>query len=91
MRGWEVVNVSTADAVRAAIAKKPTAMLLPDQTGVESGYLIAAKVLEARRKLKVVLVGATRTAQAERFAKFLGAGFIAETDGVNKLFAALEN
>jgi len=90
MRGWEVVNVPTSDAVRAALTRKPTAMLLPDVTGIESGYLIAAKVLEARRKLRVVLVGATRTPEAERFAKFIGAGFVAETDGVSKLLAALE-
>src|SRR5580698_4414555 len=87
--GWEIVNVPTSDAVRAALTRKPTAMLLPDETGVESGYLIAAKVLEARRKLKVVVVGATRTPKAERFAKFIGAGFVAETDGVHKLLAAL--
>jgi hypothetical protein len=91
MLGWEVVNVSSADAVRAALTRKPTAMLLPDETGAETGYLIAAKVLEARRKMKVVVVGTTRTTQAERFAKFIGAGFVAESDGVCKLLDALEN
>ncbi len=88
--GWEIVNVPTADAVRAALTRKPTAMLLPDETGAESGYLIAAKVLEAKRKLRVVLVGATRNAKAERFARFIGASFVAESDGVHKLLAALE-
>jgi hypothetical protein len=90
MHGWEIVNVPTSDAVRAALTRKPTAMLLPDETAGESGFLIAAKVLEARRKLRVVLVGSKRTPKAERFAKFIGAGFIAESDGVHKLLAALE-
>jgi hypothetical protein len=90
MRGWEVVNVPIADAVRAALTRKPTVMLIPDETGNESGYLIAAKVLEARRRLKVVLVGARRTPAAERFAKFLGASFVAETDNVNRQLAAIE-
>src|SRR5579872_2164621 len=85
MRGWEIVNVPTTDAVRAALTRKPTALLLPDETAAESGYLMAAKILEAKRKLKVVLVGAKRTPMAERFAKFVGAGFVAETDGVHKL------
>jgi hypothetical protein len=52
--------------------------------------LIAAKVLEAKHKLKVVLVGTKRTSVAERFAKFVGAGYVAESDGVHKLLAALE-
>ena len=33
MHGWEIVNVPTTDAVRAALTRKPTAMLLPDETG----------------------------------------------------------
>jgi hypothetical protein len=89
IHGWEIVNVSTSDAVRAALTRKPTAMLVPDETAGESGYLIAAKVLEARRKLRVVLVGSTRTPKAERFARFIGAGYIAESDGVHKLLAAI--
>jgi hypothetical protein len=91
MHGWEIVNVPTKDAVRAALTRKPTAMLLPEDTGAESGFLLAAKVLEAKHKLKVVLVGSKRTPTAERFAKFIGAGFIAESDGFNKLLAALES
>lgn len=90
MRGWEIVNVPAKDAVRAALTRKPTAMLLPDETEDESGYLIAAKVLEARRKMRVVVVGAMRTPEAERFAKFIGAGFVAESDGIGRLLAALE-
>jgi len=89
-QGWEIVNVASTDAVRAALTRKPTALLVPEETGVESGYLIAAKVLEAKHKLKVVLVGTKRTSAAERFAKFVGAGFVAESDGVHKLLAALE-
>jgi len=89
MRGWEIVNVSATDAVRAALTRKPTAMLLPEETGTETGYLIAAKVLEARRKTKVVVVGTKRTQEAERFAHFVGAGFVAESDGVGHLLAAL--
>lgn len=89
-RGWEVVNVSSADALRAALTRKPSAMLLPDEMGMESGYLVAAKVREAKPKLKIVLVGTERTSQAESFARFLGAGFVAETDAVHKLLSCLE-
>jgi DNA-binding response OmpR family regulator len=89
--GWEVVNVPAADAVRAALTRKPSALLLPDQTDIESGYLIAAKVREAKPRLKVVLVAPQRTVQAERFARFLGAGFVAETDAVSKLLRMLES
>lgn len=89
--GWEIVNVPSAEAVRAALTRKPTAMLLPEDTGLESGYLLAAKVLEAKNKLKVVLIGPRRTPEAERFAHFIGAGFIAESDGVSKLLAVLES
>lgn len=89
--GWEVVNVPAADAVRAALTRKPSALLLPDQTEFESGYLIAAKVREAKPRLRVVLVAPQRTALAERFACFLGAGFVAETDAVSKLLRMLES
>ena len=89
MHGWEIVNVPATDAVRAVVTRKPTAMLLPEETGEETGYLIAAKVLEARRKTKVVLIGAKRTHEAERFACFIGARFVAESDGVSHLLAAL--
>ena len=89
VRVGNVVNVSAADAVRTALTRKPTALLLPEETGMESGYLIAAKVAEARKKLKVVLVGATHTPVAERFANFVGANFVVETDCVHTLLNAL--
>ncbi len=88
--GWEIVSVPTADAVRAALVRKPNVLLLPEETALESGYLLAAKIREARRKTRVVLVSAKRTPAAERFARFVGAGFVAETDGVSHLIAALE-
>jgi hypothetical protein len=90
MHGWEIVNVPSMDAVRAALTRKPTVMLLPEDTGMESGYLVAAKIHEAKHKLKVVLVAPKRTLVAERFARFVGAGFVAESDGVSRLLAALE-
>ncbi len=72
--GWDVFNVPVGnDLACSVLARKPSAVLLPVETGWESGYLIAAKLRTAKRKLKVVLVTKTRTTEAERFAKFVGA------------------
>jgi DNA-binding response OmpR family regulator len=89
MLGWEVLNVSAGDAMSAALSRKTTAILLPTETDLESGYLLAAKMRETRKKLKVVLVGTDRTPKLERFAAFVGAAYVAEADGVRKLTAAV--
>ncbi|MCE9566152.1 MAG: hypothetical protein K8U57_29370 [Planctomycetes bacterium] len=87
---WDVLNVPTSDDLACAvIARKPSVVVLPVGLDGESGYLVAAKLRATKRKLKVVLVGATRTPEAERFAKFVGAAFVAETDGAGKLVNAV--
>ena len=66
-----------------------SAVLLPAETGAESGHLIAAKLKKAKPKLKVVLVGTERTPEAERFAKFVGATFAVESDGAGRVVAGI--
>ena len=64
-------------------------MVLPVETGWESGYLVAAKLRAAKRKLKVVLVAPQRTDEAERFARFVGATLVADADGAAKVLNAM--
>lgn len=88
--GWDVFSVAEADDLaEAVLAKKPSAVLLPTETGAESGHLIAAKLKKLKPKLKVVLVGAKHTPKAERFAKFVGATFAVEADGASKVVSAV--
>ncbi|MBN9117985.1 MAG: response regulator transcription factor [Planctomycetes bacterium] len=87
--GWEVVAVTTDHDVHAAAAEtEPHAVLLPESAGEESGYLACAKLLRTQPELKVVVVGAERTPERERFAEFVGASFVTEADGVSELVAA---
>jgi hypothetical protein len=88
--GWEVLTVGAGrDLHEAAAEAKPHAILLPEDAGCESGYLAGAKLLISRPELKVVVVGAARTPRSERFAEFVGAEFVAESDGVSELVAAV--
>ncbi len=88
--GWDVFSVAAADDLaEAVLAKKPNAVLLPAETGAESGHLIAAKLKKVKPKLKVVIVGAKHTPKADRFAKFVGATFAVEADGANKVVSAV--
>jgi hypothetical protein len=88
--GWDVCTIaSAADLAGAVMAKKPNAVLLPAETGAESGHLIAAKLKKAKPKLKVVLVGEKRSGEAERFAKFVGASFAVESDGASRVVAGI--
>jgi len=88
--GWDVCILTRAeDLTSAVLAKKPNAVLLPSQTGVESGHLIAAKLKRAKPKLKVVLVDDKRSAEAERFARFVGASFAVEADGAGKVVSGI--
>ena len=89
-RGWDAFTVSAADDLAGAVlAKKPNAVLLPAETGAESGHLIAAKLKKMKPKLKIVLVSATRTDEAERFAKFVGAAHAIESDGACRIVAGI--
>jgi hypothetical protein len=46
-------------------------------------------LLQTQPELKVVVVGAERTAKRERFAEFVGASFATEDDGVNELVSSV--
>lgn len=88
--GWEVHTVAADHDVHAAAAETdPHAVLLPERAGDESGYLACAKLLQTYPELRVVVVGAVRTPLRERLAEFVGAEFVAETDGVSELVAAV--
>jgi ActR/RegA family two-component response regulator len=86
-RGWDVYTAKSEEAVKAAIRKNPAAVVIPVSACGESGYLTAAKLRRAKPKMKVVLVG-ERTAKAEKLARFVGAEFAAESDGVGGLLTA---
>lgn len=86
-RGWDVHTVRSEEAVKAAIKKNPAAVVVPVCAGAESGFLTAAKIRKAKPRLKVVLVG-ERTAKTEKLAKFVGAEFAAEADGLAGLLTA---
>jgi hypothetical protein len=88
--GCEVCVAADATGVRRlALRKGPQAVLLPDAAMDESGYLICAKLRAANPRLRVVLLGARRTPKAERFARFVGAAFVAEIDGTESLLKAI--
>ena len=88
--GWEAFTIAAEDGLAPnVLAKKPNAVLLPVDAGAESGHLIAAKLRKVKPKLKVVLLGGKRTAEAERFAKFVGATFAVESDGAGKVVAVV--
>jgi len=88
--GWEVFTVTADHDVHAAAAEtNPHAVLLPEVAGDESGYLACAKLRQTLPELKVVVVGNERTAVRERLAKFVGASFVTEADGVCKLISAV--
>jgi hypothetical protein len=88
--GWDVCTISKSnDVASAVLAKKPSAVILPAETDVESGHLIAAKLRKAKPKLKVALVGTERTLEAERFARFVGASFAVEADGAFRVVAGI--
>ena len=86
--GWDVCSAGTTDNLHAlALRKNPAAVVLPVETGGESGFLTCAKLRLMRPKLRVVLVGEP-TPRAERFAGFVGGGFATEAtaaDAVLKL------
>ncbi len=87
---WDVSHLPTGDDLTCSVlARRPSAVLIPVETGWESGYLITAKLKKSKPKMRVVLVAPNRTPEAERFARFVGAVLVAETDGVGRLVAAV--
>ncbi len=87
--GWDVFTVPTVDdLVCTILARKPNAVVLPEETGTETGYLVAAKLRKAKPKLKVILVG-QRTADGERFAKFVGGILVPGTDNLAMIVSEL--
>lgn len=86
--GWEVHAVAAGD-VHAAAAAGAHAVLVPEVAGDESGYLACAKLRRTRPHLKLAVVGADRTAEREALARFVGAGFVTEADGIARLVAAV--
>jgi hypothetical protein len=89
-RGWEVCTIAHADDLTCAVmAKKPNAVILPTDTGTESGHLIAAKLKKVKPKLRVVLVDDKRSPESERFARFVGAAYALESDGAGKVVAGI--
>jgi CheY-like chemotaxis protein len=88
--GWEVCMVTDGpEARRLALRKRSQAVLLPAEGGYESGYLTCAKLRAADPGVRVVIVGPRRTPQAERFAQFVGAAFVAESDGPAEVLKAV--
>lgn len=77
-RGVDVCTALAADDLHAFAARKsPAAVVIPAESGAESGYLICAKLRLVRPKVRVVLVGEASPA-AERLARFVGARFATE-------------
>jgi len=86
----DIMTLPVSDKITCAVlARKPSVVVLPECLDQESGYLVAAKLRAAKPRLKVVLIAATRTPEAERFAKFVGVTFVAYTDGASKLAEAI--
>jgi len=86
----DVITLPVSNKITCAVlARKPSVVVLPECLDQESGYLVAAKLRAAKPRLKVVLIAATRTPEAERFAKFVGVTFVAHTDGASKLVEAI--
>jgi hypothetical protein len=76
--GWDACAAASADDLQVfAMKKSPATVVLPAEGELESGFLTCAKLRLTIPKLRVVLVG-TPTAQAERFARFVGARLATE-------------
>jgi hypothetical protein len=85
-RDWDVCPVSAgSDLVCAIMGRRPSAVVLPVETGWESGYLIAAKLRKVKPRLRIVLVANARKPGDDRFARFVGATLVAEADGIGRL------
>jgi hypothetical protein len=87
---WDVCSLPVGnDLASAILARRPSVVVLPGDTGWESGFLLAAKLRKAKPKLRVVVVTQARKAEDERLARFVGAALVAETDAASKLVNAV--
>jgi hypothetical protein len=87
---WDICPVPVGNDLACAIlARRPSVVVLPADTGWESGFLLAAKLRKAKPKLKVVVVTPTRKSADERFSRFVGATLVAETEAASKLVHAI--
>jgi DNA-binding response OmpR family regulator len=82
--GWEVYTATSADEVRRLARRLgPAVVILATSLAGESGWLTCRKLLCGRPDLKVILVGADRSASAHEFAAFVGAArLVSAADGV---------
>ena len=82
--GWEVFTATSGEEVRRlAGLLNPDAVILATLLAGESGWLTCTKLLCDHSDLKVILVGADRSASAHEFAAFVGAArLVSEVDGV---------
>jgi hypothetical protein len=85
--GWEVTTAASGEeARRLAVRGKAHALVL----GLCGDLLATAKVVTALpKRTKVVLVGPTADPGQEQASTFLGAAFVAESDGVGGLVEAV--
>jgi DNA-binding response OmpR family regulator len=86
--GWQVYRAATAEEARRLVGRyAPEAVVLPAEGGGESGWLTCAKLLRARPRLRVVLVG-ERSVAGPRLARFVGAtGLVPPSAGADELAA----
>lgn len=89
-QGWEVVRLANAaEAGRYAHTHRTTAVILPVETGDESGLLTCAKLALSKRKSRVVLLG-PEDDRLLAFAKHAGAaGYIPANCGVAAIVRAV--
>jgi DNA-binding NtrC family response regulator len=81
--GWDIFHLTnSSDLACAIISRRPHVVVLPLQTADESGFLIAAKVKQARPKTRVLLIGTEADPLAARFAQFVGALFLSGDQGL---------
>jgi ActR/RegA family two-component response regulator len=84
--GWEVFRLTSSSELPCAIlSRRPQVVILPLQTQDESGFLIAAKVKQARPRTRILLVGNGVDPSAARFARFVGATYVDSNLGLAAL------
>jgi hypothetical protein len=86
-RGWEVVTAAGGEeARRLAVRGKAHAVIL----SAEGRLLDTAKQVTALpRRTKAVLIGAVANEELERVSSYLGATYVAETDGIGPVVEAV--
>jgi hypothetical protein len=85
--GWEVFRLTGSSGLACAIlSRRPQVVILPPETQDESGFLIAAKVKQARPKTRILLIGAGDDPAMIRFARFVGATYVNGNQGLAALW-----